>query len=372
MCREALLRIPLADPVKQYREIQAEVDSAIREVMESGAFILGPQVEALEQEIAEFTGAKYAVGVNSGTDALWLSLVAMGIGPGDEVITSPFTFVATVEAIALVGATPVFADIDPSTFNLCPDKAARVVTDKTRAIMPVDLYGQMADRAAFCELANRHGLELIWDAAQAIGCTFDGRKLGHYPGATTLSFYPTKNLGACGDAGMVITNDEGLRDRLRNYRFHGSGGGYIYSRVGYCSRLDALQAAILRVKLRHLTAWNDSRRRHAARYRELFGDARIRLPGEDPRARHVYHQFTVRSDHRDHLQAYLRENGVASGIYYPLALHLQEAYASLGYKLGDFPNAERATQEVLSIPIHQELTDDQIETVANLIRQFKP
>lgn len=365
------MKIPLADPVKQYHEIQAEIDAAIREVMESGAFILGPQVEWLEREVAEFSGAAYGVGVNSGTDALLLSLVAQGIGPGDEVITSPFTFVATVEAIVLAGAKPVFADIDPATFNLCPDKAAEAVTLRTRALIPVDLYGQMADRAAFGDLAERHGLALIWDAAQAVGCAYDEKPLGAFPGATTLSFYPTKNLGACGDGGMVLTNDEGLRDRLRQYRFHGSGGGYIYSRVGYCSRLDALQAAILRVKLRHLPAWNEERRRYAQRYREMLTGTGITLPCSDARAHHIYHQFTIRSPRRDALQVYLKENGVSSGVYYPLALHLQNAYASLGYKPGDFPESERATQEVLSIPVHPELTDEQITYVGEMVRRFE-
>jgi dTDP-4-amino-4,6-dideoxygalactose transaminase len=350
--------------------MQAEVDAAVRDVMESGAFILGPQVEKLEREIAEFSGARFGVGVNSGTDALLLSLVAQGIGPGDEVITTPFTFVATVEAIVLVGAKPVFADIDPATFNLCPERAAAAVTPRTRALMPVDLYGQMADRPALMEIARKHGLSLIWDAAQAIGCSFDGKPLGAFPGTTTLSFYPTKNLGACGDGGMVLTNDEEVRDRLHQYRFHGSGGGYIYSRVGYCSRLDALQAAILRVKLRHLSAWNDARRRNADHYRALLAGTSVALPCVAPRAHHIYHQFTIRSPRRNALQTYLRENGVASGVYYPLALHLQQAYASLGGKPGDFPAAERATQEVLSIPVHPELTDDQIDLVADLIRRF--
>ena len=364
------MKVPLADPVKQYHAMQAEVDAAIRDVMESGAFILGPHVEQLEREVAEYSGARHAVGVNSGTDALLLSLVALGIGPGDEVITSPFTFVATAEAIVLVGATPVFADIDPATFNLCPERVAAAITPRTRAIMPVDLYGQMADRAALCEIAERHGLALIWDAAQAIGCAWDGRPLGAFPGATTLSFYPTKNLGACGDGGMVLTNDADLRDRLRQVRFHGSGGGYIYAKVGYCSRLDALQAAILRVKLRHLDAWNETRRRNAERYRTLVAGAGVTLPCIDPRARHIYHQFTIRSPRRDALQAWLKQHDVASGVYYPLALHLQEAYKSLGYQEGDFPAAERATREVLSIPVHPELTEAQVDLVADLIREF--
>jgi len=364
------VRVGLADLAQQYRTIREEIDATIHEVLESGQFVLGPPVEALEEEVAAFCGARYGVGVNSGTDALLLALVAEGIGPGDEVITSPFTFVATVETIVLVGAKPVFADIDPRTFNLCPDKAAAAITPRTRAIVPVDLFGQMADRTAFCELAERHHLTLLWDSAQAIGATFDGRPLGAYPGAATLSFFPTKNLGACGDGGMVLTNDENLRDRLRQYRFHGSGGGYYYTRVGYCSRLDRLQAAILRVKLRHLPAWNEARRRHAERYRERLAGVCATLPYCDPRAGHIYHQFTIRHPQRDALKAYLKENGVDSGVYYPLPLHLQTAYASLGGKPGDFAVAERAAQEVLSIPIHPELTEAQIDYVADLIRRF--
>jgi dTDP-4-amino-4,6-dideoxygalactose transaminase len=365
-----MLRVALADLVAQYDTIREEVDAALRGVIESGRFILGPVVEQLEDEIAAFCGARFGVGVNSGTDALLLALVAHGIGPGDEVITTPFTFVATVEAIAQAGAKPVFADIDPKSFNLCAEQAAAAVTARTRAIMPVDLFGQMADRAAFGEIAERHDLVLIWDSAQAIGARFEGRPLGAFPGAATLSFFPTKNLGAFGDGGMALTNDEKARDRLRQYRFHGSGGGYYYTDVGYCSRLDALQAAVLRAKLKHLPAWNEARRGNAARYRQLLANTNTVLPSCDPRAEHIYHQFTLRHPRRDALQSYLKEHEVDTGIYYPLALHLQSAYAFLGHRPGDFPHAERATQEVLSIPIHPELTNEQIEYVADLIRRF--
>lgn len=365
-----MLRVPLADLVKQYHGIKTEVDAAVLGVLESGIFILGPEVEQVEAEVAAFCGAKYGVGVNSGTDALLLALVAQGIGPGDEVITSPFTFVATIEAIILAGATPVFADIDPQTFNLNPEAAAAAITPRTRALMPIDLFGQMSDRTAFVALAEKHGLAVIWDAAQAIGCDFDGIPLATFPGICTLSFFPTKNLAACGDGGMVLTNDEDVRDRLRQYRFHGSGGGYIYKRVGYCSRLDAVQAAILRVKLRHLPDWNMARRHNAGEYRRLLANASVTLPYNDPRAHHIYHQYTLRSPRRDALQAYLKENGIASGVYYPLALHLQEAYASLGGKQGDFPAAEQATQEVLSIPIYPELTEEQRVYVAETLLQF--
>jgi dTDP-4-amino-4,6-dideoxygalactose transaminase len=364
------LKVTLADLVHQHRSIRPEIDAAVAEVLDTAGFILGPNVAALEEEVAAYSGARYAVGVNSGTDALLLALVAQGVGPGDEVITTPFTFVATVEAIVLIGAKPIFADIDPRTFNLCPEKAATAITPRTRAIMPVDLFGQMADRAAFIEMAEPRGLVVIWDAAQAIGCRFDGKKLGEFPGATTLSFFPTKNLGACGDGGMVLTDDEGVRDRLRKYRFHGSGGGYIYDRVGYCSRLDAMQAAILRVKLRHLDAWSASRRQHADVYHRRLQDGPVSLPYCDPRAHHTYHQFTIRSTQRDALKDHLKAREVDAGIYYPLALHQQVAYSTLGYKEGDFPEAERATQEVLSIPVHPDLTTEQVEYVADCIRRF--
>jgi dTDP-4-amino-4,6-dideoxygalactose transaminase len=366
------VKVALADLAQQYHAIEEEVNAAVREVLSSAQFILGPKVRQLEEDIAAFSGARYGVGVNSGTDALLLALVAYGIGPGDEVITSPFTFVATAEAIALTGATPVFADIDPRTFNLDPAAASAAITSRTRAIMPVDLFGQMADRSAFCDLAETHGLKLIWDAAQAIGAEYDGKRLGEFPGAETLSFFPTKNLGGCGDGGMILTNDEELRDRLIQYRFHGSGGGYFYARIGYCSRLDALQAAIIDVKLPHLAEWNDARRRHAAYYRGQLGGSSVTLPYEDPRAHHIYHQFTVRSTRRDALKSHLEANGVSAGIYYPLALHVQEAYSHYGGKAGDFPYAEQATREVLSIPVHPGLTEEQTAYVAQTILNFQP
>lgn len=364
------MRVPLADLVKQYHDNEDEVNAAIREVLNSAQFILGPKVQQLERDIAQYCSASFGVGVNSGTDALLLALVAYGIGPGDEVVTTPFTFVATAEAIALVGAKPVFADIDVRTFNLDPEAAAAAITPNTRAIMPVDLFGQMADREAFVALAEKHGLKIIWDSAQAIGAEFAGRKLGDWPGETTLSFFPTKNLGACGDGGMILTNDEDIRDKLIQYRFHGNGGGYIYPRIGYCSRLDAIQAAILDIKLRHLSDWNETRRQHAARYQSRLGNSCVVLPYTDPRAHHIFHQFTVRTPRRKELQAYLKAHEVDSGIYYPLALHQQEAYAHLGQQAGDFPNAERAAQEVLSLPVHAQLSDEQIEFVADLLCKF--
>jgi len=361
----------MADLVAQYRSIRDEVDSAIREVLESGHFILGGYVERIEQEIAAYCEATYAIGVNSGTDALLLSLKALGIGKGDEVITTPFTFVATVEVLCHLGIRPVFADIAPDTFLLDARAVERSVTPRTRAILPVDLFGQPADRKAFSDIAERYGLALVYDAAQAIGARYAGKPLGGFGDAFTLSFFPTKNLGAYGDGGMVLTNRLDVRDAVQKLRFHGSGGGYEYDAVGYCSRLDAIQAAVLHAKLRRLDAWTESRRIHAARYREALTGTRCVLPYTDDCGFHVYHQFTIRHPQRDALRAYLRERGIQTGVYYPSPLHLQPAYAHLGYRSGDFPEAERACREVLSLPVHPELTNAQIDYVCDAIAEFE-
>lgn len=361
----------MADIVAQYHSIREEIDAAIQQVLESGQFILGSCVEQLEAEIAALCGATYAVGVNSGTDALLLALAALGIGVGDEVITTPFTFVATIEAITHLGARPVFADIDPATYNLCPEAAEKKITARTRAILPVDLFGQPADRHAFGALADKYGLKLVYDSAQTIGARFEGTSLGAYGDVLTLSFFPTKNLGAYGDGGMVVTNNATIRDKVRKLRFHGSGGGYEYEMVGYCSRLDALQAAILRTKLRHLEAWTVARRQNADRYRQGLRDTHCLLPETDSRCEHVFHQFTIRYPKRDALRSYLAEHGVQSGIYYPSPLHLQRAYRSLGHAPGDYPEAERACREVLSLPVHPELTREQIQYVCDVIHRFE-
>lgn len=364
------MHVGLADPAAQYHSMRTEVDDAVRSVLASGRYILGPEVAALEEEIAAACGAAHAVAVNSGTDALLLALRAHGVGPGDEVVTTPFTFVATVEAILHAGARPVFADIDPDTFGLDAEATASRLTPRTRAILPVDLFGQMADRASFERLAGERGLALIWDSAQAIGARLDGRRLGEHTGSCTLSFFPTKNLGACGDGGMVLTNDAAIRDRLLRLRFHGSAGGYLYADVGYCSRLDALQAAILRVKLPHLPGWTEARRRHAARYRELLTRSSAHLPVERPGSYHTYHQFTLRHTERDGLKQFLAARGIDSGIYYPLPLHLQEAFAFLGGRAGDCPQVELASREVLSIPVYPELTGEQLSYVAEAVLAF--
>jgi dTDP-4-amino-4,6-dideoxygalactose transaminase len=334
-------------------------------------------VSQLENEVAQTCGAAYGIGVASGTDALILSLVACGIGADDEVITTPFTFGATSEAIALVGARPVYVDIDTCTYNLDMSQVEAKITPRTKALLPVDLYGQMADRAALSDLARRYDLRLIIDSAQAIGARQFGRPIAMHGDTTTLSFYPTKNLGAYGDGGMVLTNDMEIADLLRSLRGHGTRKHkYFYERVGYCSRLDAIQAAILQVKLPALHDWNEGRRRNAALYHELLADIAevneegIGLPGHERGNYHIYHQYTIRHPRRDALQAYFKEHAVDSEIYYPLPLHLHPAYAYLGYKEGDFPRAEKAAREVLSLPIHPELTEEQIRYVADRIRCF--
>ncbi|BCW99695.1 MAG: hypothetical protein KatS3mg024_2522 [Armatimonadota bacterium] len=364
------MQIPMADLQAQHRALAEEIDSAIREVLESCRFILGPNVSALEEEVARYCEARYAVGVNSGTDALILALAACGIGPGDEVITTPFTFVATTEAIIRVGAMPVFVDIDPVTFNMDAALVESRITERSRALLPVHLYGQTADLTALKHLAERYSLKLISDGAQAIGAQHNGMGIGQFGDAVTLSFFPTKNLGGLGDGGMVLTNSEEVAERLRLLRFHGSGGTYSYREVGWCSRLDELQAAVLRVKLRHLPEWTARRAANAARYAELLEGCGIRLPQAAPGNKHVWHQYTVATPQRTELQAFLKDRGIASAVYYPGALHLEEAYRHLGGQEGDFPEAERACREVLSLPVFPELPEGAVDRVAQSVLDF--
>lgn len=370
------MKVPLADLRAQYHSLKDQIDAATVAVIESSCFIDGPNVVRLEEQIAAVCGARYGVGVASGTDALVLSLVACGIKPGDEVITTPFTFGATTEAIALVGAIPVYVDIDSCTYNLDTSQIEAKITPRTRAILPVDLFGQMADRVELTSLAACYDLRLIIDSAQAIGARQNGQPIGISGDTTTLSFYPTKNLGAYGDAGMVLTNEEELATALQNLRGHGQSAYGYHQRIGYCSRLDSLQAAILMVKLPYLAEWNEKRRRNAERYHKLLADVAspdgpgVMLPRHDPGNYHIYHQYTIRHPRRDALQAHLKQHEVDTKIFYPMPMHLQEAYSYLGYTPGDFPKAERVAQEVLSLPIHPELTEDQISYVAELIRQF--
>ena len=369
------MNVPMADLQAQHRELASELTEAFERVMDACDFGgLGKSTTALEAGIAAMCGARFGLGVNSGTDALLLSLLALGVGPGDEVVTSPFTFFATAETISLTGATPVFADIDPRTYNLDPEKAAAKITPKTKAILPVHLFGQAANMTRLTQIAGQHGLEMVGDGAQAIGATHYGKQIGALCALTTLSFYPTKNLGACGDAGMILTGREDMAERIKLLRFHGSGGSYFHKTIGYCSRLDGLQAALLSVKARRLEAWNDARRRNAAHYDDALADlgGQIGLPCVADGNRHIYHQYTLRvpNGRRDALQQHLAAQGVQSAIYYPLTLHLQEAYKDLGYTEGDLPEGERATREVLSLPVHPQLRQDQVQYVAESVRSF--
>jgi len=373
------MKVPLANLPAQYAALKPEIDAAVLAALGSGAFVLGTTpaaneiVQKLERDVAAFCGATHGIAVNSGTDALLLSLMALGIGPGDEVITPPFTFVATVETVALLGATPVFADIDPATFNLDPERVRQKLTPRTKALLPVHLFGQMADMDALGEIAGARDLPIIGDAAQAIGCAHRGRPVADWSPLTTLSFYPTKNLGAAGDAGMVLTSDDDLNVKLRTLRFHGSNGAYRYQYVGVCSRLDGLQAAVLNAKMPHLAGWNEARRQNAAFYQHALSDVDgLCLPVCRTENVHTYHQYTVRvlGGRRDALRAFLTERGVASGVFYPYPLHLEEAYLPYGGEAGDYPEAERACKEVLSLPIIPELTPEQRDYVAETVRAF--
>ncbi|MBX6313142.1 MAG: DegT/DnrJ/EryC1/StrS family aminotransferase [Isosphaeraceae bacterium] len=370
------ISVPALDLKAQYRTIRAEIDAAVRSVLESQHFVLGPEVAGFEAEIAQHLGVAQAIGCASGSDALLLPLLAWGIGPGDEVLTSPYSFFATAGAIWRLGAKPVFVDIEPDTYNLDPSRLEAAITPRTRAIIPVHLYGQAADMDPVLAIARRHGLKVLEDAAQAIGAAYQGRNSGTMGDAAAFSFYPSKNLGAYGDAGMVTTPDPDLAQQIARLRVHGMEPKYHHHEVGYNARLDALQAAVLRVKLRHLDAWTAARREAADRYRELFrshglADA-VLLPIERPGHFHVYNQFVIRlaAADRDALRAHLTERRIGTEIYYPIPLHLQTCFAPLGYRPGDFPNAEAAAQQTLALPIYPELTEEQQRYVVGSIADY--
>jgi len=354
---------------RQHASLQKELKQAFAEILESGIFVLGPQLKQFETEIANYVGRKYGVGVKSGTDALFLSLRAMEIGPGDEVITTPFTFVSTVEVVAQLGATPVFCDIDPTTFNINADAVKSRISTKTRAVIPVHLYGQAADLLLLMDVSKAHGLRVIEDAAQAVGAEYKGKKVGAWGDTACVSFYPTKNLSCLGDGGIIVTDDEQLMEILRRLRVHGSSEQYRYISLGYSNRLDELQAAFLRIKLRHLDEWNRRRRILAKKYDEALAEY-VQIPVVDAEAHHVYHQYTIRTNQRDSLRSFLGDQGIRTGVYYPLPLHLQPAYSHLGYRKGDFPNAEAASEEVLSLPIDPYLSDDEQNWVIAKVQNF--
>jgi len=365
------MKVPLLDLKAQYQAIKAEVDAAIAEVMESQHFILGPKVEECEKAIARYCGCQHAIGMSSGSDALLACLMAENIGSGDEVITSTYTFFATAGAVARLGATPVFVDIDPSTYNLDTAQLASCVTSKTRAIIPVYLYGQVADMDAVMQVAERHGLIVIEDAAQAIGATYRGRQAGTFGHYGCFSFFPSKNLGAAGDGGMVVTNDAQRAEKLRVLRGHGAKPKYHHKVIGGNFRLDAIQAAVVSAKLPHLDDWTAARQRNAKQYDRLLGDARV--PVGLPKVatdRHIFNQYVIRTAKRDQLQTYLQTKGVGTEVYYPVPMHLQECFAYLGHKAGAFPESERAAKETLALPVHPELTEPQARYVADCIRDF--
>jgi dTDP-4-amino-4,6-dideoxygalactose transaminase len=370
------MMVPLLDLKAQYHSIKAEIGAAIDAVLESQHFILGPTVEECERRIADYSACKFGVGVTSGTDALLLALMAEGIGPGDEVITTPFTFFATAGSIARVGAKPVFVDICPKSYNIAASKIEKHVTKNTKAIMPVHLFGQCAEMDPILEIAQRHGLVVIEDAAQAIGAEYKGRRAGSMGHYGCFSFFPSKNLGGGGDGGMVVTQDPERAERLRILRVHGSKPKYYHKVIGGNFRLDALQAAIVGAKLPHLDAWTAGRQANAQRYRRLFQEAGlveqglVVLPAEIPERRHIYNQFVVRVPRRDELRKHLTDQGIGTEIYYPVPLHLQECFRYLGYGEGDCPESEAAARDTVALPIYPELTGEQIRYVVDCTGRF--
>ena len=386
------MKVPLLDLKAQYESIRPDVERAIRDVMESQHFILGPHVQRCEQAIAAYAGSPHGVGVSSGTDALLISLMAENVGPGDDVITTPYTFFATVGAIARLGATPVFVDIDPVTYNIAADQIAAKVTSRTKAIIPVHLYGQSADMRAVMEVAAAHGLVVIEDAAQSLGAEYEGRRSGSIGDYGCFSFFPSKNLGAAGDAGMVVTNDAARAERLGILRAHGSKPKYYHRMVGGNFRLDALQGAIVSAKLPYLDGWTEGRRRNAERYHQLFAESGLTVcntrewaagsrnedGGPAPHVvlptevtdRHVFNQYVIRISSRDELKADLQKKGIGTEVYYPVPMHTQECFRELGYVPGDFPESEAAAAHTLALPIYPELTDEQATYVVHGIREF--
>ncbi len=367
------MKVPMLDLSEQYQGMKTEVLQALDEVMSSSRFILGDNVKKLEEDIATYSHVNHGIGCGNGSDAIHIALQASGVGPGDEVITTTFTFFATGGAIVRAGATPVFVDIDPVTFNIDPEKVKEAITPKTKAIIPVHLYGQMADMEAISEIAKKHKLIVIEDAAQAIGAKSKGKTVGELGTAATYSFFPTKNLGAYGDGGMIVTNDDEIAEQCRVIRVHGSKPKYYHHVLGYNSRLDEIQAAVLNVKFPHLDTWSELRREKAANYTKLLHEAvgdKIVTPVEVEGNYHVFHQYTIKVPNRDELQAYLKEQGVATMVYYPLPLHVQPVFKELGFKEGDLPVAEKIANEALSLPMFPELKLEQQEYVVSKIAEF--
>lgn len=362
--------IPLVDLKSQYRSIKGEIDAEISDVVESCQFILGPKVEAFEADFAKYCETRFAFGMNSGTSALHAALLAAGVGPGDEVITVSYTFVATVAAILYTGATPVLVDIDPLTCNIDVTKIESAVTPKTKVIMPVHLYGTCVDMDPILDIARRHNLIVIEDAAQAHGAEYKGRRAGSMGELSCFSFYPGKNLGAYGEAGAVVTNDERYVDVLKQLRDQGQSAKYLHERVGYNYRMEAIQGAVLGVKLRHLEEWNAARRRHAEVYLQELADSGLRLLAEPKDCKSVYHVFPLFTERRDELREHLQANGISTGIHYPIPVHMQTGFNNLGYAEGDLPETERVCREVLSLPMYPELTTEAVNQIVDSVQQF--
>lgn len=363
--------IPMVDLKKQYALLKSEIDQAVLQTLERTQFILGPSVGKLEEEVAAYHGLPYAIGCANGTDALLLALRACGIGPGDEVITTPFTFIATAEVVALAGATPVFVDICPDTFNIDPGKIAAKITSKTKAIIPVHLFGHPADMALIMDIARKHSLKVIEDCAQAFGAKYHGQTVGTFGDAGCFSFFPSKNLGCYGDGGMVITHDEQISAKIKMLRNHGSAVRYYHSEVGYNSRLDEIQAAILRVKLPQIDAANEARRRNAALYCKAIKGNEIILPSEDTGCKHVYHQFTLRTKNRQAIADALSGAGIASAVYYPVPLHQQDVFLKMYNLKESLSISETCAREVLSLPMFPELTPEEIRQIADVINNVR-
>jgi dTDP-4-amino-4,6-dideoxygalactose transaminase len=365
------MKVPFLDLKAQHETIKDEIATVIQKVFESTAFAGGPFVKAFEDDFARFCGCTHAVGVGNGTDALWAALIALGVGPGDEVITVPNTFIATVEAISFCGAKPVFVDIEQKTYNMDPDLLEHAITPRTKAVIPVHLFGHMADMDPIMRIAKKHNLFVIEDASQAHGAEYKGRKAGSIGDIGCFSFYPGKNLGAYGEAGAVVTNDPALADKVRMFRDHGQSKKYYHDMIGWNARMDGIQGAVLGVKLKYLPAWTEARRKHAKQYDQLLeGLPGIVLPHEAGYAQHVYHIYAIRNSRRDALMTALGDKGIATGIHYPVPLHLTGAYRHLGCKEGSFPVSERIARELVSLPMFPELNQEQIEYVVGGIKEF--
>ncbi len=364
------MKLQMVDVVSQYQKIKSEIDAAVHRVLDSGQFINGKDVGELECEVAGYLGMKYAVACASGTDALQIAMMAFGIGPGDEVISTPFTFVATAETIALLGARPVYVDIDPRTFNIDPSRIEAAITSRTRAIIPVHLYGQAADMDPIMDVARRHNLKVIEDSAQALGASYRGTKVCAIGDIGCISFFPSKNLGCFGDGGMMVTSDPVLAETMRVLAAHGSRVRYYHDLIGVNSRLDTIQAAILRVKLPYLDRFNAARRAAAERYSLALQNLPVTVPYVAPYGEHIFHQYTIRVQNRDGLADHLKTKGIPHAIYYPVPLHLQKAFSMSGGKPGDFPVTEKAALEVISLPMHTELTEEQQSKITDAIREY--